>query len=390
MAKSRNIYWINSPASDERVRRRAGIGAFCRRCWQSVKRLRRVHSWRAVRTGILPDFAMRHVTAWRVLSSSSVRPKPVTRSTAEKVVLATAMSADRVSNGDASKMTTLDVMASDFSPVPVSQLASRVAARARPRPKVWAAVWAFVKKRLFCGLVIRVVSVVVVGVLAVQLVHVWLQQYPIRRVVFRSDFQHVNAEMIQPELDGLLRTSLLELNLSEVRERLLAVPWIEQVDLRRSWPDTLEIALREKRAVARWGEKGLVSDQGEVFIVPLSEELETFLAQLPILMGPEDDVAKMLDYHEQMSEILSPAHLKITALTRGSRSWKIELGGTIHVLVNYEGALDKLVRFRQVYEQLGEQKAYVKAADLRYHHGVAIKWLSNDAQEADVRQSDHT
>lgn len=210
----------------------------------------------------------------------------------------------------------------------------------------------------------------------------WLKRHPLKQVTFESDFVHVTPEVLAPRLSGLLDTSLFELNLTAIRSQLMAVPWVAQVSLRRLWPDGLQISITEKKVRAKWGKDGFISDKGVIFEAPLTPAAAAFSAYLPELMGNEDDVHNLLDYYEQMSVALVPVGLDIVALTRGSRYWQITLSNNIRVLVNHNQVLDKLIRFRHVYEQLGERQAQVASADLRYHHGVAITWW--DATSTDV------
>lgn len=209
----------------------------------------------------------------------------------------------------------------------------------------------------------------------------WLKRHPLKHVVFESDFVHVRPENLTPRLAGLLEDSLFELDLVAIQQELIQVPWVASVSLRRMWPDSLQVNITEKKVRAKWGKHGFISDEGVIFSAPLTPAAAAFSAYLPELMGSEDDVQNLLDYYEQMSVALAPTGLDIVALTRGSRYWQMTLSNNINVLVNHEGALNKLIKFRQVYEQLGERQARVASADLRYHHGVAITWRDANSSE---------
>ncbi|MFN3548612.1 MAG: cell division protein FtsQ/DivIB [Mesorhizobium sp.] len=83
-------------------------------------------------------------------------------------------------------------------------------------------------------------------------------------------------------LDGW--TSLIGLGADEVRERVVALPWVESATVRKVYPDTLEIALVEKQPFAIWqhdGELSLVERSGAP-IVPFASER---FASLPLVVG---------------------------------------------------------------------------------------------------------
>ncbi len=56
-----------------------------------------------------------------------------------------------------------------------------------------------------------------------------------------------DSELIQL-MDIETGTSILELNMSGLQQKLLSDPWIRDVNLRRSFPDQLEVKIREKQA----------------------------------------------------------------------------------------------------------------------------------------------
>lgn len=207
----------------------------------------------------------------------------------------------------------------------------------------------------------------------------WLKRHPLKHIVFESDFVHITPEELTPRLSGLLNDSLFELDLAQIQSQLLSLPWVERVSLRRLWPDGLHISISEKKVRAKWGDEGFISDAGVIFAAPLTPAAAAFSAYLPELMGSKDDVRTLLDYYEKMSVVLAPTGLEVVKLTRGSRQWRITLTNNINIIVNPEGVLEKLVRFRQVYEQLGERQMQIASADLRYHHGVAITWRGENA-----------
>lgn len=83
-------------------------------------------------------------------------------------------------------------------------------------------------------------------------------------------------------LDGW--TSLIGLGADDVRERVVALPWVESATVRKIYPATLEIALVEKQPFAIWqhdGELSLVERSGAP-IVPFTNDR---FASLPLVVG---------------------------------------------------------------------------------------------------------
>src|SRR3972149_4471952 len=71
--------------------------------------------------------------------------------------------------------------------------------------------------------------------------------------------------------------------LAAVRARLEQVSWVRHVDVRRVWPDRIEVKLEEHVAFARWGDTGLVNTFGEPFTASMDGAGE---GRVPLFAGP--------------------------------------------------------------------------------------------------------
>jgi len=207
----------------------------------------------------------------------------------------------------------------------------------------------------------------------------WVDKHPLREVIFQSGFVHLDPQMLQPKIADLLEGNVLEIDLGSIKKRLQTVPWVDRVSIRRVWPDRIKIHLTEKKVLARWKDDGFVSEQGVIFHAPITESAQALLSVLPILSGKESDASQLLNYYEKMSAALAPSGLLVVALRQLERGWHLQLDNEIAVFLSDEHAMTQLSRFRQVYEQLGDRRSEVLSADLRYHHGVAIRWKNSNS-----------
>ncbi|MBI3609324.1 MAG: FtsQ-type POTRA domain-containing protein [Nitrospirae bacterium] len=70
------------------------------------------------------------------------------------------------------------------------------------------------------------------------------------REVRAAGLERLNETDVLKRLRPSSGTSLFDLDLAALRERLLAEPWIKEVTLRKQYPDTLSIRVVERRPVA--------------------------------------------------------------------------------------------------------------------------------------------
>jgi hypothetical protein len=112
-----------------------------------------------------------------------------------------------------------------------------------------------------------------------------LPYFAIKEVVLEGG-KHINAEELA-NLAGISpRQNLLGLNLRQARYRILQNPWVEEVSVRRRFPQTVVITVKEREPagiveVANSGKRFLISAEGIV----LEEVKAGRNFELPLIMG---------------------------------------------------------------------------------------------------------
>ena len=195
----------------------------------------------------------------------------------------------------------------------------------------------------------------------------------LREVTVLGRLAHADREKIavaaRHALEG--RTFLMA-DLDEVRLTLERVPWVRRVEVRRLWPDRLEVALEEHVALARWGEAELVNTYGERFAASTP-------ARLPLFSGPEGSEAQVARRYRRFTELLAPISEAPQRVTLTSRhAWQVQLTNGLHLELGRdlpeepaERRLERFVTsFPQTLARLQRQYEYV---DLRYPHGFALR-----------------
>lgn len=207
------------------------------------------------------------------------------------------------------------------------------------------------------------------------------QTLPLKSVEIRGEFKQISEQAlrdaVQPaELKGFFTTDV-----EAVRARVQALPWIEEVAVRRVWPDRLTLTVIEQQAVARWNGHSLLNSHGEVF----TPDAASFPADLPALHGPAGSNLVVLEQYLAMRDMLVGLQRQVVRLTLDARrAWRIEMDNGLRLALGREQSLQRLQRFAQVYAQLFMQDAdRIEYIDLRYTNGLAVRW-------APEQQTDNT
>lgn len=170
-------------------------------------------------------------------------------------------------------------------------------------------------------------------------------------------------------LDG--STSLLGLDIAAARQALSQLPWVESAEVRKVYPSTVEVVLRERQAFGIWqhgSDLSLIERSGSV-IAPLRDNK---FASLPLFVGRDAETAAAA-IDEEFSNWPAIAS-RVKAFVRvGGRRWDVHLDNGVIVRLpegNVAGALALLNRFDQEQQVLSRDIALV---DLRLPDRVAVR-----------------
>ncbi|WP_347262204.1 FtsQ-type POTRA domain-containing protein, partial [Rudaea sp.] len=127
------------------------------------------------------------------------------------------------------------------------------------------------------------IALSLIGLPVIGVLNGWFAQerWPIRNLQVEAEFNHVGAEQIRTVTKNYLGTGFFAIRLDDVRAAVAALPWVERVEVRKRWPDTLEMRVLEQQPFARWGDKQLVGRNGALFSAPGTETIQG----LPQLSG---------------------------------------------------------------------------------------------------------
>ncbi|HRE31855.1 MAG TPA: cell division protein FtsQ/DivIB, partial [Candidatus Berkiella sp.] len=134
----------------------------------------------------------------------------------------------------------------------------------------------------------------------------------------------------------------------------------------------LVIVFEEHKPAAYWGNFGLLSEQGVLFI----PQYAVTIPDLPTLEGPEGRSNSVWQQYLEMKKMLAPLQLHITHITLAPRgAWQLRLSNGTTIVLGTHDVLPRLHRFIRVYNQhLCEKQAQLAYVDLRYTSGMAVGW----------------
>lgn len=195
---------------------------------------------------------------------------------------------------------------------------------------------------------------------------------PIKYVRIEGIYQYIAKDEIKQALLKQVMTGFLNADMQAIRREVLDLPWIAQVKVRRVWPDTIEVKVYEQYPVVRWGEIGLLNEQGDLFI---PNNLTRF-GKLPLLTGPKGTEKKLMEVMKNLQVSLVAQALELQEFkVNERRAWTLRLSDGLELRLGQKEPLKKFNRFLITLPILGKKQVMAMAkVDLRYPNGYAVKW----------------
>lgn len=194
---------------------------------------------------------------------------------------------------------------------------------------------------------------------------------PISSVKIEGEFKYLNKEKLQHEAMPVVNGGFFSVNLAAVRDALIQLPWVEDVSVRRQWPDQLLVRVMEKQPVVYWGDTAVLSAKGELF-VPDSKLQDN----LPRLTGPDGLHRNMFQELARMQAWLLETGLYIQEMHLDARrSWTLTMKNGLELRLGRKNMHERLQRFASVYSnQFQTETRKIQHIDMRYTNGFAVAW----------------
>jgi cell division protein FtsQ len=148
---------------------------------------------------------------------------------------------------------------------------------------------------------------------------------------------------------------------------------VARARVERIWPATIGVHVAEHRAVARWGDAGLVSDAHVVFVPGV---LDAEALALPRLSGPAGRQAEVRAAHAALTDALRDGPFAPVALDLNARGeWTARTAQGVELRLGRGRPIDAVAALngpvRTALEGRLTEVAYV---DLHYINGFAVGW----------------
>jgi cell division protein FtsQ len=189
---------------------------------------------------------------------------------------------------------------------------------------------------------------------------------------------HVNREEVLATAGITGTTSLLFLDVDQIRQRLKTNPWIADATVLKLYPGELQIGIKEREAFALWQKDGRISviaDDGTV----LEPYVAPRLTRLPLVVGRgaqarAKEFLALLDRYPTMRDFV---HASVLV---GERRWNLRLKNGIDVRLPESDVAPALERLVALDREKNLITRDIVAIDLRLADRVTVRLTDAAAQ----------
>lgn len=205
--------------------------------------------------------------------------------------------------------------------------------------------------------------------------------FAIDHVRVPRNLRQVEPTAVRDAVAELLTPGLLMVDLTAVRERVLALPHVSEVRVRRVYPGRLDIHIVESAVVARLADGSLLAGDGRV----IPAEALSAEPDVPVVVAEAQERQAVLAFHGWAQAQLAGLGLDIVRLEIGSGGGlELTLSDQVRVRVGIGGPSvwePRWQRFVLSYEELRLKAGSrpIAQIDLRYTNGMAVGWIGDSA-----------
>ncbi len=180
--------------------------------------------------------------------------------------------------------------------------------------------------------------------------------------------------------------SIVTFDAIAARERVESLPWVKRVTIRKLYPDTLKVAISERRPFAIWQHDGavsLINKDGNV----ITDHVDSRYANLPMVVGKDAD-KRAGEFVSLLKEFPSLAPRVTAGVLVAGRRWNVVLDNGIEIMLPEEDPGSALIQAVALDDGHGIFSREIAAVDLRLPSRLVFRLTETgyEAREALLKE----
>ena len=199
--------------------------------------------------------------------------------------------------------------------------------------------------------------------------------FKIEQLKITGQFRYLKPSDVEAVVVDSASGNFFSLDLDQIKAKAQSLAWVESVDVRREWPETLVLAVQEHRPAMRWGKGKWVTTTGRVIELPESIGAKNVIT----LNGRESQAKRILMKATHWKAKLQTHGLELQGVSLSdSDAWTLELfdqaqNAEFDLLLGHQDVSERLARFQMLFDKKFRfAERPLKRVDARYPDGLAV------------------
>ncbi|MDD2767634.1 MAG: FtsQ-type POTRA domain-containing protein [Methylococcus sp.] len=201
-----------------------------------------------------------------------------------------------------------------------------------------------------------------------------LAEQRVQTIRVKGAFRNIDPAVVERLVRETLANddTYFAVSLDGIRQAVATIPWVDDVQVERRWPDRVEVEVWEHRPVARWGDREFIDDHLSRFYVGSTQGFE----HLPLLSGPDGQERRLIKALIGLNDQFENWGTGVAELKLTNRwSWSLRLESDIRIEFGRQEPLEAIPHLQSLLPLLGKERmALLQSIDLRYPYGFAVVW----------------
>jgi cell division protein FtsQ len=201
--------------------------------------------------------------------------------------------------------------------------------------------------------------------------------WPVENVVLEGDFNWLDQSAVHKAITENLDGDLFSIDIKKLRAEIRQVPWVEDAEINRVYPDSLIVQVKEERPVAQWNDQGYISSLGEFIESPVYAELSGLPQLSSSLRGVDAQTGAreaIEIYHLLNSAVLVSGESVEMLSQNSSGGWIMVWDSGLEIDLGRSDHLKRVRHALAAWRRLpAAERQTVGEIDARYDNGVAIR-----------------
>jgi cell division protein FtsQ len=191
--------------------------------------------------------------------------------------------------------------------------------------------------------------------------------FTVNKIVIEGSVNHITPVQLSYIAHNKLHGTFFTLDIQELKSEFEELPWVSEVSVKRNFPHTVVVKLKEYQVIARIGEDNLLAENGVVFD-GADDSLD-----LPIFYVAAKSSQDALNRYLQIQNVLKKHDDKLTKLWLTTpRVTRFMTVNNLSVTICDENIINKLELLDKYWDKLHALNPGLKSVNFCYKNALAI------------------